>query len=176
MSLEVKAGDWVRAARERFDWGVYERRVYAKDVEPVGFKKTKEFETFERLTFKGGRFEYAVRIVDPEVVLERARARPVKLSPPEEILRADRLFRVREVEVARPIPGLPGVTALAHIVKPQAEAILEKIKPSTPTVPNIVEVSKLRELPVRADIDAIGHLVEPNVRLGVQLPAPGSWV
>ncbi len=175
MSLEVKAEDWVRAMRERFDWGVYERRIYAKDVEPIGFKKTKEFETFERLTVKGDRFEYATRIVDPEVVLERARAKPVKLSPPEEILRADRLLRVREVEVVRPIPGLPGVTALAHIVKvPKAEAILEKVKPSTPTAPNIIEVSKLRELPVRADVDAIGHIVEPNVRLGVQLPAPGS--
>jgi hypothetical protein len=175
MSLEVKAEDWVRAMRERFDWGVYERRIYAKDVEPVGFKKTKEFETFERLTVKGDRFEYATRIVDPEVVLERARARPVKLSPPEEILRADRLLRVREVEIVRPIPGLPGVTALAHIVKvPQAEVVLERVKPSAHTAPNIVEVSKLRELPVRADIDAIGHNVEPNVRLGRELFVPGS--
>jgi hypothetical protein len=173
MSLEVKVEDWVRAARERFDWGVYERRVYAKDVEPVGFKKTKEFETFERLTVKGDRFEYVSRIVDPEVVLERARARPVKLSPPEEILRADRLLRgAREIEVVRPIPGLPGVTALAHIVKPQAEAFLEKVDPRAPTT--VIEVPRLRELPVKADVDVVEHVTGPSVRLPVPGPTPGS--
>jgi hypothetical protein len=168
LDFEVKSEGWARALRENFDWGTYERRIYAKDIEQVGFKKVKEFETFEKLTVKGERFEYKARIVDPEVVLERAPAKPTRLRQLDEMLRA------RELQVVRPIPGPPGIAALAHIVKPQAETTLEKIKPSAPTAPNIIEVSKLRELPVRIDADAIGHAVEPNVRLGVQLPAPGS--
>jgi hypothetical protein len=172
MGFEVKVEGWARALREKFDWGTYERKVYAKDIEPLGFKKVKEFETFERLAVKGERFEYKARIVDPEAVLEKIPAKPARLRQLDELLRA------REIQVIRPIPGPPGITALAYIesksiVKvPQAEA--ERDKPSVPTAPNIIEVSKLRELPVRADIDAIGHIVEPNVRLGVQLPAPGS--
>jgi len=43
-------------------------------VEPLGSKR-KEFETFERLTVRGDRFEYVARIVDPEVVMERAGVR-----------------------------------------------------------------------------------------------------
>jgi hypothetical protein len=167
MSFEVKGEGWARALREKFDWGVYERRIYAKDIEQVGFKKIKEFETFEKLAVKSERFEYRARIVDPEAVLEKIPAKPARLR------QLDELLRTREIQVVRPIPGPPGIAALAHIVKvPQAEAILEKVKPSAPTAPNIIEVSKLRELPVRVDVDA--NIVEPNVRLGRELFVPGS--
>jgi hypothetical protein len=167
MSFEVKGEGWARALREKFDWGTYERRIYAKDIEQVGFRKIKEFETFEKLAVKSERFEYRARIVDPEAVLEKIPAKPARLRQLDELLRA------REIQVVRPIPGPPGITALAHIVKvPQAEAILEKVKPSTPTAPNIIEVSKLRELPVRVDVDA--NIVEPSVRLGRELFVPGS--
>jgi hypothetical protein len=167
LDFEVKGEDWARALREKFDWGAYERRIYAKDVEPLGFKK-KEFETFERLVVRGERFEYKARIVDPEAVLEKVPARP-----PARLRQLDELLRVREVEVVRPIPGPPGIAALAHIVKvPQAEVVLERVKPSAPTAPNIVEVPRLRELPVRVDVDA--NIVEPSVRLGRELFVPGS--
>jgi hypothetical protein len=175
LDFEVRGEGWARALREKFDWSVYERRVYAKDVEQVGFKKAKEFETFERLAVKGERFEYKARIIDPEVVLEKIPAKPTR-----PLRQLDELLRAREIQVVRPIPGPPGITALAYIESksiakvPQAEAVLERVKPSTPTAPNIIEVPRLRELPVRADVDAIGHIVETNVRLGVQPPAPSS--
>ena len=175
LDFEVRGEGWARALREKFDWSVYERRVYAKDVEPLGFKKTKEFETFESLAVKGERFEYKARIIDPEVVLEKIPAKPTR-----PLRQLDELLRAREIQVVRPIPGPPGITALAYIESksiakvPQAEAVLERVKPSTPTAPNIIEVPRLRELPVRADVDAIGHIVETNVRLGVRLPAPSS--
>jgi hypothetical protein len=170
--FEVKGENWARALREKFDWGAYERRIYAKDVEPLGFKK-KEFETFERLAVKGERFEYKARIVDPEAVLEKVPARP-----PARLRQLDELLRAREIQVIRPIPGPLGITALAYIepksiVKvPQAEAVLERVKPSAPTAPNIVEVPRLRELPVRVDVDA--NIVEPSARLGRELFVSGS--
>jgi hypothetical protein len=174
LKFEVKGEGWARALREKFDWNVYERRVYAKDIEQVGFKKVKEFETFERLAVKGERFEYRARIVDPEVALERAPVKPARLRQLDELLRA------REIEVVRPVPGPPGIVALAHIVKPP-QAELEKVKPSTTTTPievprptaPIIEVPRLRELPIRVDVDAMGYIVEPSVRQ-VQLPAPSS--
>jgi hypothetical protein len=172
LKFEVEGESWARALREKFDWGTYERKVYAKDIEPLGFKKVKEFETFERLAVKGERFEYKARIVDPEAVLEKIPAKPARLRQLDELLRA------REIQVIRPIPGPPGITALAYIesksiVKvPQAEAVLERVEPSAPTAPNIVEVPRLRELPVRVDVDA--NIVEPSVRLGRELFVPGS--
>jgi hypothetical protein len=167
LDFEVRGEGWARALKEKFDWGVYERRVYAKDVEPMGFKKVKEFETFERLAVKGERFEYRARIVDPEVALEKIPAKPARVR------QLDELLRTREIQVVRPIPGPPGIAALAHIVKvPQAEVVLERVKPSAPTAPNIVEVPRLRELPVRVDVDA--NIVEPSVRLGRELFVPGS--
>jgi hypothetical protein len=168
LDFEVRGEGWARALKEKFDWGVYERRVYAKDVEPMGFKKVKEFETFERLAVRGERFEYKARIVDPEAVLEK-----IPAKPPARLRQLDELLRAREIQVVRPIPGPPGIAALAHIVKvPQAEVVLERVKPSAHTAPNIVEVPRLRELPVRIDVDA--NIVEPSVRLGRELFVPDS--
>jgi len=172
LKFEVESEGWARALREKFDWGVYERRVYAKDVEPIDFRKVKEFETFERLAVKGERFEYKARIVDPEVVLEKIPARPARLRE------LDELLRVRELQVVRPISGPPGVVALAHIVKPivkpqAVEAVLEKVKPSAPTTLNI-EVPRLREPPVRADVDVFERVAGPSVRPPIPSPKPGS--
>ena len=168
LEFEVKGEGWARALREKFDWGVYERRVYAKDVEPVGFKKVKEFETFERLVVKGERFEYKARIVDPEAVLEKIPARPARLR------QLDELLKTREIQVVKPIPGPPGITTLAHIVKlPHAEELLERVKHGTPATP-IVEVPRLRELPVRADVDVFERVAGPSVRPPIPSPKPGS--
>ena len=172
LKFEVESEGWARALREKFDWGTYERRVYAKDVEPIDFRKVKEFETFERLAVKGERFEYKARIVDPEVVLEKIPARLARLRE------LDELLRVRELQVVRPISGPPGVAALAHIVKPivkpqAVEAVLEKVKPSAPTTPNI-EVPRLREPPVKADVDVFERVAVPNVRPPIPSPKPSS--
>ena len=165
LDFEVRGERWARALRERFDWNVYERRVYAKDVEQVGFKKVKEFETFERLTVKGERFEYKARIVDPEAVLEKIPAKPARLR------QLDELLRVREIEVVRPIPGPPGVPALAHLLRPSrgSETVLEEIKSAIPVTPKTIELPKLVEPPVRVDVDvakyATGEVARPVLRL-----------
>lgn len=165
LDFEVRGERWARALRERFDWNVYERRVYAKDVEQVSFKKVKEFETFERLTVKGERFEYKARIVDPEAVLEKIPAKPARLR------QLDELLRVREIEVVRPIPGPPGVPALAHLLRPSrgSETVLEEIKSAIPVTPKTIELPKLVEPPVRVDVDAAkyatGEVARPVLRL-----------
>ena len=175
LGFESRGEDWVRALAERFDWGAYERRIYAKDVELLGFKK-KEFETFERLVVKGDSFEYRARIVDPEVVLERATART---RDPFELVRlrqAEELLKARGVEVVRPIPGPPGVPALAHLLRlsQNPEIALEEIKPAISTATKGVEFPKLREPPVRADVDAEKLLSEAGVRLDVRPPATAT--